>query len=192
MPNAPAANPTAQRNGCANATRIPASSARTIGFKPGSEASQAAAPGLRRALSHVQGVRQGGRPVGHPAVLEELLEDAGSRFPCGDVEGVPARVGRGVRERAVVQGFMIGSVTCVITAMLLGITAGDFETLRRAGYGWRELIEVHNVGALSAWGSTLILAVGAATTTIVSSGIGELVTAGLHYAGLIPNAPVGK
>jgi hypothetical protein len=73
--------------------------------------------------------------------------------------------------------------------MLLGVVAGDYEAVRRAGYRWRDLLEVHDVGALSAWASTLIIALGTAITTILTSGLGNLVTAALQYSGLIPQVP---
>jgi hypothetical protein len=45
------------------------------------------------------------------------------------------------------------------------------------------------MGALSAWASTLVLALGTTATTILTSGLGTLVTAALKYSGLIPSPP---
>src|SRR5215217_6432288 len=56
-----------------------------------------------------------------------------------------------------------------IQCMLLGLISGDYETLRRAGLSWRHLIGVHNLGSLVAWGSSVLVAVGAAITTLLTS-----------------------
>jgi hypothetical protein len=77
----------------------------------------------------------------------------------------------------------------LITAMLLGLVAGDLETLRRAGYGWRDLVEIHRAGSLSAWASTLAVAIGTTATAILSSSFGAILSEALHYAGLVQATP---
>ena len=64
--------------------------------------------------------------------------------------------------------------------MLLGLFVGDYETLRKAGLGWRHVIDVHNLGALTAWGSSLLLAIGAAATTYLTSKSGALIMQALE------------
>jgi hypothetical protein len=84
------------------------------------------------------------------------------------------------------QGLGFWFLQVLITALLLGLFAGDIETLLRSGHSWRRLIDVHNWGALSAWGSALLVAVGTTISTIVLSSFGSLLAAALQYAGLLP------
>jgi len=85
-------------------------------------------------------------------------------------------------------GVAFWALEILITGMLLGLIMGDFETLRRCGYGWRDLMEVHNWSALSAWASTFAIAVGATATTILTSGFGNILTAALRFAGFLPQS----
>jgi hypothetical protein len=71
----------------------------------------------------------------------------------------------------------------LIHCMLLGLFAGDYETLRKAGLGWRQVLAVHNLDALAAWGSTLLLAIGAAATTYITS------NGGAFLMQMLQNAP---
>lgn len=86
-------------------------------------------------------------------------------------------------------GFFFWAFQVLMTAMLVGLTAGDYETLRRCGCHWRDLISVHNAGALSASASTLVLALGTIATTMAKMDVGALVKAALQYAGVIPKSP---
>jgi len=59
-----------------------------------------------------------------------------------------------------------------IQAMVLGLVAGDYLTLRDYGLRWRHLRDVHNFGVLAAYGTSVIAAVAAAIATALASGIG--------------------
>jgi len=101
----------------------------------------------------------------------------------------PAAIATGVFQSATPhawQGFSFWAIQVLITSMLLGLLAGDLETLHRAGYRWRDVLEVHNLGALSAWASALVLALGTTLTSILATGLGTLVTAALQYTGVLP------
>ncbi len=80
--------------------------------------------------------------------------------------------------------FFLWSLQLFIQCMLLGLISGDYETLRRAGLSWRHLIDVHNLGSLVAWGSSVIVAAGAAITTLLTSGAASLISSSLKA--LIP------
>lgn len=88
--------------------------------------------------------------------------------------------------------FVVWSLQLFIQSMLLGLIAGDYETLRRAGLGWRHLIDVHNLGALTAWGSSVLVAIGAAVTTLLTSNAVGFISAGLKV--ILPDVqpPGGK
>jgi hypothetical protein len=87
--------------------------------------------------------------------------------------------------------FALWALQLFIQCMLLGFVTGDYETLRRAGLGWRHLIDVHNLGSLAAWGSSLLVAVGAAVTTLFTSGAASLISSGLNVLlpAALPHAP---
>jgi hypothetical protein len=76
--------------------------------------------------------------------------------------------------------FSFWALQLFIHCMLLGLLAGDYETLRKAGLGWRHVVDVHNLGALAAWGSSLLLAIGAAITTYVTAQGGALLMQALQ------------
>lgn len=76
--------------------------------------------------------------------------------------------------------FSFWALQLFIHCMLLGLFAGDHETLRASGLGWRHLVDVHNLGALAAWGSSLLLAVGVAATTAATTQVGALVMQALQ------------
>jgi len=84
------------------------------------------------------------------------------------------------------RSFAFWQLQLLIHLMLLGLIAGDFETLRRANFRFRHLLQFYRLTSLSAWASTLIVAVGAAVTTLVSSGAAEILTLALKQMGLIP------
>ena len=75
--------------------------------------------------------------------------------------------------------FVVWSLQLFVQCMLLGLIAGDYETLKMAGLGWRHLIDVHNLGALTAWGSSVLVATGAAVTTLLTSGAAGFLSEGL-------------
>jgi hypothetical protein len=67
------------------------------------------------------------------------------------------------------KGFVLMVAQLLIHTLLLGLIANDYAVIRRYGYGWRNLLEVHNMGALTAYVSTLVVAIGTAVTTLVSA-----------------------
>jgi hypothetical protein len=84
--------------------------------------------------------------------------------------------------------FSLWALQLFIQCMLLGFLTGDYETLRRAGLGWRHLIDVHNLGSLAAWSSSVLVAIGAAVTTLLTSGAASLISSGLKV--LLPEMPL--
>lgn len=69
--------------------------------------------------------------------------------------------------------FALWALQMFIHCALLGFVAGDYETLRASGLSWQHLIDVHNLGALTAWGSTFVVAVAGAITTAAATKAGE-------------------
>ncbi len=76
--------------------------------------------------------------------------------------------------------FSFWALQLLIHCILLGFIAGDYETLRASGLGWRHVVDVHNLGAMAAWGSTLLLAIGAAATTAATTQAGALIMQALQ------------
>lgn len=76
--------------------------------------------------------------------------------------------------------FSFWALQLFIHCMLLGFFAGDYETLRASGLGWQHLVDVHNLGALTAWGSSLLLAIGVAATTVATTQAGALIMQALQ------------
>jgi hypothetical protein len=70
--------------------------------------------------------------------------------------------------------------------MLLGMITGDFFMMRSHGFRWGQLWEVHRLTFLSAWASSVILAIAAAATTLIASGATHILTSALKYVGVIP------
>ena len=57
--------------------------------------------------------------------------------------------------------------------LVLGLLAGDYQTLRHAGLRLRHLVDVHALGVVLTWGATLVLAVVAAVGAITQAGVAE-------------------
>ncbi|HEX6719202.1 MAG TPA: DUF6185 family protein [Pyrinomonadaceae bacterium] len=70
--------------------------------------------------------------------------------------------------------------------MLLGMITGDFFMMRSHGFRWGQLWEVHRLTFLSAWASSVILAIAAAASTLIASGATHILTSALKYVGVIP------
>jgi hypothetical protein len=70
--------------------------------------------------------------------------------------------------------------------MLLGLIIGELQPLWKADLSWRQLLDFHKVTGLSVWGSSFLLALGAAVTTALSSGLGALINQGLKFVGVLP------
>jgi len=69
-----------------------------------------------------------------------------------------------------------------VHTMLLGLVAGDYETFRKAGYRWKHLLEIHRLGALSAWASSIVIAIGAAVGALITSGATQVFVSVLKFA----------
>jgi hypothetical protein len=67
-------------------------------------------------------------------------------------------------------GLLVWCLQAFITLILVGFLAGDLRTLREAGYGVSELFDIHSVGTVAAWSSSLVL------TLIVAALTGALTT----------------
>jgi hypothetical protein len=76
-----------------------------------------------------------------------------------------------------------------VQAMLLGLLVGDFETLRRAGFGWRQLGDFYNVPVLGATVSSILLASGGVLTTLAVAGASELIKSAAHLVTFAPPMP---
>jgi hypothetical protein len=90
-------------------------------------------------------------------------------------------------DQATVTAFVFSALQLLIHCMLLGFFAGDYETLRVSGLQWRHVLDVHNLGSLTAWGSTLILAIGAAVATELTTNASKLIVQALQAA--VPELP---
>src|SRR5262249_19789625 len=77
-------------------------------------------------------------------------------------------------------------VQLFVHAMLLALLVGDFETLRRAGFGWGQLTEFYNVPVLGATVSSILLASGGVLTTLAVAGASELVKSAAHLVTIVP------
>jgi hypothetical protein len=77
-----------------------------------------------------------------------------------------------------------------VQCIILGLFIGELQSLRKAGFGWRQLVEFHNFTSLSAWGSSLVVALGAAITAALSTGLQSLITLGLKYVGVLPQGSI--
>ncbi|MBV9108345.1 MAG: hypothetical protein JO306_02935, partial [Gemmatimonadetes bacterium] len=75
----------------------------------------------------------------------------------------------------------------LIQVLLLGLS-NDFAMLRRHGFTWRTLADLHNLGAVTAWFSTLILAIATAAATLLTSQASDLFKRALDAAGSAPPA----
>lgn len=70
-------------------------------------------------------------------------------------------------------------------SLLLGLFAGDYETLRRDRFRWYNLIEVYNLTSLSAWVTSILIALGAAIQAMISTDVGDLISKGLKLVQLL-------
>ncbi|MDD5392566.1 MAG: hypothetical protein PHE17_06065 [Thiothrix sp.] len=80
------------------------------------------------------------------------------------------------------------SLQAFVCCMTLGVVLGDIGALRRAGKGTMHLVEIYNVSTLVAWSSSVVIAVGAAVTTVLATQVGSLFTTGLKL--LLPDMPI--
>lgn len=89
-------------------------------------------------------------------------------------------------DRASLAPLLFWSLQVFLHCMLLGLLVGELQQLWAADLSWRQMLDFHRFSGLSAWGSSFILALGAAITTAVSSNLGSLITQGLKYVGVLP------
>jgi hypothetical protein len=74
-----------------------------------------------------------------------------------------------------------------IHCMLLGLVAFDFTILRREGFEWPMLFELHGLPSLGISISSILVAIGAAVTTLLTSQTAELLKVALTF--IIPRVP---
>jgi hypothetical protein len=77
-----------------------------------------------------------------------------------------------------------------VACMVLGVLAGDYQVLRRAGLGWRHLFDVHRLGSVAAWLSSLVVAFGAAVAAALSTEAVKWLAAGAQL--IAPEAAASK
>lgn len=73
-----------------------------------------------------------------------------------------------------------------VQMMLLGMIAGDLSIMRAHGFKWRQLLDFYRLTSLSAWTSSVILAIAAAATTLITSEATHILTLAFKYVGVIP------
>jgi hypothetical protein len=83
-------------------------------------------------------------------------------------------------------GGIMFALQIFILAMILGLVM-DLRMLQRAGMGWRHMVEIHRLGGIVAWGTSVVVAVGAVVATALSAGIVDVLADAL--AQLDPSGP---
>lgn len=73
-----------------------------------------------------------------------------------------------------------------VHTMLLGMIVGDLLTMRSYGFKWRHLLDFYRLTSLSAWTSSVILAIAAAASTLITSEATHILTLAFKYVGVIP------
>ena len=73
-----------------------------------------------------------------------------------------------------------------VQMMLLGMVAADLSTMRSHGYKWSHLLDFYRLSSLSAWVSSVILAIAAAASALITSGATEILALAFKYVGVIP------
>ena len=82
-----------------------------------------------------------------------------------------------------------------VHTMLLGMIAGDHSIMRSHGFKWGHLLDFYRMSSLSAWASSVVLAIAAAATTLITSEATQLLALAFKYVGVIPedlDLPSGK
>ena len=74
-----------------------------------------------------------------------------------------------------------------VHTMLLGMIVGDFAIMRLHGFKWSQLLEFYRLTSLSAWVSSVLLAIAAVVSTLITSGAGQIITMALKFLGAIPD-----
>lgn len=73
-----------------------------------------------------------------------------------------------------------------VHTMLLGMIVGDLLTMRSYGFKWRHLLDFYRLTSLSAWTTSVILAIAAAASTLITSEATHILTLAFKYVGVIP------
>ena len=81
--------------------------------------------------------------------------------------------------------FAFWSLQIFVHTMLLGITS-DLFIMRSEGFKWSHLLDFYRLTSLSAWASSVILAVAGAASALISWGATEILTSAFKYMGVIP------
>jgi hypothetical protein len=69
----------------------------------------------------------------------------------------------------------------LVMLLITGLLAGDLETLHSSGLAWRHLLDVHDLGALAAYASTIVAAIGAAISTYLAAQVPAMLTGAMQY-----------
>ncbi|MGD8792354.1 MAG: hypothetical protein PVF47_07345 [Anaerolineae bacterium] len=85
------------------------------------------------------------------------------------------------------QASLFWALQVFIHCMLLGLVAFDWSILRQGRYDWRMLFEVHGLPSVGVSVSSIVVAIGAAITTLMTSQATNLVTMALRF--IIPQFP---
>jgi len=88
------------------------------------------------------------------------------------------------------RGVLMESLQVFITCMVLTVALGDVGALRKAGIKAVALVELYDLGALAAWSSSLVLAVGVAATTTLAGATAPILNAGLKM--FVPALAAGQ
>ena len=91
--------------------------------------------------------------------------------------------------------FSFWTLQIFVHTMLLGMVAGDHSIMRSHGFKWGHLFDFYRISSLSAWASSVILAIAAAASTLITSEATQLLKLAFKYVGVIPedlDLPSGK
>ena len=75
---------------------------------------------------------------------------------------------------------LLWALQTFIQLVLVGILVGDYQIAKRAGLGWRDLIDIHDARWVAAFGTTIAAAVGGVTLTIFTTGLTDLYKNATH------------
>jgi peptidoglycan/LPS O-acetylase OafA/YrhL len=74
-----------------------------------------------------------------------------------------------------------------IQCALLGLVAFDYTTMRRNGYDWQMLLEIHGLTGVGVQVSSILTAAGMAVVTLMTTQASTLVTLALKF--VLPQVP---
>ena len=73
-----------------------------------------------------------------------------------------------------------------VHTMLLGMIAGDHAIMRFYGFKWSHLLDFYRMSSLSAWASSIVLAIAAASGTLVVNEATQILNLAFKYVSVIP------